>query len=580
MEEIRKVYNSKAAEADFSAERKRAEMALADITKRIPRNEPLLKRNLEKNAALTAWLLHKAAVTGLSGLEVIDGRFSLQDDIMWALHAFMTEEVWEKLRPLLKKYSAADFALAAYLAEPDAYTTVTPADSVIRLALDILAIRPGDRVADITCGFGAFLTAAALHEPQAEYTGYRSDGIMQGIATVRAELAEVNVRLVSDSVFVLQANGRLPRYSRLFSTYPFGPKERNVRFNARLLENLPEDVPAPSRETSMDWYVNLHLEQMLEEDGRAVVIMSNAGTWNDSDAQMREYFVAHGYIESVIELPPRLFAATPDACTMLVLSHGNRQVRLVNASEKFQEGRRVNEFGEAEIYEILDALQADGASSRTFSAEELGSRKFKLSLRMYQEEGDTVPFASVIRRITRGAPAGARERDAMETAEETGIHYLSTASIQDGLIDPDLPSLHTVPKGYERYFVENNNLILSKNGYPYKLAIASVQPGEQIIACGNLYIIELDEEKVNPFYLQAFLVSEQGSRLLKRISGGGSIPNISVSSLYEAQIPLPPLEEQDRIAARYQAVLQEIAEYRARLKEATEQARHIYDSEF
>ena len=46
------------------------------------------------------------------------------------------------------------------------------------------------------------------------------------------------------------------------------------------------------------------------------------------------------------------------------------------------------------------------------------------------------------------------------------------ANIQNGIIDDKLPYLSSIEPKYEKYCLKNNDLILSKNGYPYKVAVA------------------------------------------------------------------------------------------------------------
>ena len=159
------------------------------------------------------------------------------------------------------------------------------------------------------------------------------------------------------------------------------------------------------------------------------------------------------------------------------------------------------------------------------------------------------------------------------------MQYLMLANIQDGIIDDKLPYLSYIDSKYEKYCLKNNALILSKNGYPYKVAVASVKDGQRILANGNLYIIELDEEKANPYYIKAFLDSEHGHAILKNITVGAVIPNIGVDKLKKLEIPLPNMEEQERISQEYQATLDEIAIIKLRLKKAINKLHHIWDEE-
>ena len=120
---------------------------------------------------------------------------------------------------------------------------------------------------------------------------------------------------------------------------------------------------------------------------------------------------------------------------------------------------------------------------------------------------------------------------------------------------------------------------MSKNGYPYKVAIAEVHDGQKILANGNLYIIELDLDKVDPYYLKAFFESEQGIAVLKSITVGATIPNIGVDKLKKVEIPIPSLDEQRRIAEKYQTTLDEIAIYKLKMEKALSRLHHIFDEE-
>ncbi|WP_279159926.1 restriction endonuclease subunit S [Thomasclavelia cocleata] len=58
-----------------------------------------------------------------------------------------------------------------------------------------------------------------------------------------------------------------------------------------------------------------------------------------------------------------------------------------------------------------------------------------------------------------------------------------------------------------------------------------------------MFVIELGETKINPYYLQAFLSSDLGAMILKNIYISGAIPTITLDKLKRMIISLPPLEE-------------------------------------
>lgn len=118
----------------------------------------------------------------------------------------------------------------------------------------------------------------------------------------------------------------------------------------------------------------------------------------------------------------------------------------------------------------------------------------------------------------------------MASETPTDCQYLMLANIQRGQIDDNLPYIKGIQNNQRKYCLKDRALILSKNGTPFKIAVAKTRPGQTILANGNLYIIEIDEEKADPYFVKAFLESEKGAALLKSITVGATIPNIGVEA--------------------------------------------------
>ena len=189
---------------------------------------------------------------------------------------------------------------------------------------------------------------------------------------------------------------------------------------------------------------------------------------------------------------------------------------------------------------------------------------------------NAIVFGDVIKSISRGAPCTASQLDEMAAKGETNMRYLMLANINDGVIDDNLPYLANIEPKFEKYCLKNNSLIISKNGLPYKIVVASVKDGQKILASGNLYIIELDTTRVDPYYLKAFFDSEQGEAVLKSISVGAVVLNIGVESLKKIMVPILPLEKQQKIAQEYKAKLAEIADIKSRLAKELDSLHQIF----
>ena len=540
---------------------------------------------------LAAYLLYRVSTYnypfGFEYQQLLHTDFGLGEDISLAIAETLCKEEWERLLPLVGKYAPEVFALAALTcdlssASKMSCTEATP-KSIIKLAQKILNISPGDSVADLCCGYGSFLTDSAMIEPSAKYVGYEVNTNSKLIASIRGSLVDEKVEIILRDVFDLLEETSGKSFDKIFSNYPFKMPLRNLGNGPKLLKQLSVKIPGMAKATSSDWVFNALMCELLTKNGKAVGVMTNGSTWNGIDTPIRKYFVENGLIESVIALPSHMFGFTSIATSMIVFSHGNSAVRIVDASKICQNGRRYNEFSENDMETIISALYADNEYSKEISFEELRDNEYTLSLTRYLKDGisfdNAMPFENVIKSISRGAPCTAKQLDEMVSDRETNMQYLMLANIQNGIIDDKLPYLSHIDPKYEKYCLKNNDLILSKNGYPYKIAIADIKEGQKVLANGNLYIIELDQEKVDPFYLKAFLESEQGIAVLKSITVGATIPNIGVDKLRKVELPIPPLDVQKRIAEQYQAILDEIAIYKIKMEKAMNRLKHVFDEE-
>ena len=493
----------------------------------------------------------------------------------------------DKMIALLDSYPAEAFALALFIPFEDMmldFAAWSTPVSVSELAMAILDISNSDKVADICCGVGGFLISASEKVPEASYYGFDISPDCHVIASLRNELLGRNIDFSLINVFDLIFDGKEEKkFSRVFSNYPLGLSMRYLGDGKNLPERLEKKYPWVTKAISTDWIFNSMICDLLDEHGKAVVIMANGSLWNATDKLARKHFIDEGLIEAVIGMPRPILPYTNVPTSMIVFSRGNEHVRIIDASEWAQAGRRTNSFSHENVESIVEALSKDGKHSCLVPVEDLIDNDYKLNVERYLigqlhfENGK--PFSSVIKRITRGAPCNAKELDEMSSEVPTNIQYLMLANIKKGQIDPELPYLKALDSKYGKYCVKTNNLILSKNGFPYKVAIPTVEEGKQILANGNLYIVEVDEKKANPYYLKAFFESEEGIAALKSITVGTAQLNIGIEDLKNLEIPIPPLEEQNKVALKYLAKLDEIKILRMSLEKAEEELSNIFNEE-
>lgn len=92
--------------------------------------------------------------------------------------------------------------------------------------------------------------------------------------------------------------------------------------------------------------------------------------------------------------------------------------------------------------------------------------------------------------------------------------------------------------------VEVNDVIFTKTASVGKTALVKNLPQEATI---NPQLVLLKNIKCTPAYLAYVLQNDDFQHSIKKITGQGSVPNVSQSALAKILIPLPPLSVQHRI---------------------------------
>lgn len=449
-------------------------------------------------------------------------------------------------------------------------------ESVAKLATEILDIQ-NDKVADLCCGTGNFLMQVVERNAHTQYYGIEINTHCKEISAIRLQLISDNGLIEQGTVFEMDPD---QKFNKIFCDYPWNMKSYHI--SKEKLQEYEAIIPDMKKSSNADWFFILNALQHLEEDGRAVVVTSNGTTWNGGlSKNIREKFVKEGWIEAVIALPANLYQSISIPITMLVLSKGNKTVRMIDASSMASVGRRQNALTDETIESIVKMLCEDTDNAKSITIEEIAMQEYGINpsrfLKREQVVKDGVPFENLIVNITRGAQVKANELDEMVSEAPTDYQYLMLASIQDGIISDELPYLKTMDKKMEKYCIKNNSLVISKNGAPVKVAVATVEDGRRILANGNLYVIELDESKVNPYFVKAYLESENGAIALSRVTVGAVMPNIPVDGLKKILIPCPEMPVQDKIAEKYLAKIDEVKVLKYKLAKATAELKSIYE---
>ena len=268
--------------------------------------------------------------------------------------------------------------------------------------------------------------------------------------------------------------------------------------------------------------------------------------------------------------------------TMAVLSQGNEKIKLIDARGMFDAGRRTNTFSEKHIEEIKRLVKSEESQERCkiVTLADVERNNFSLDINRYIDSARTyknsVSLGEIAENISRGAGCRAAELDAITSQTATPYQYLMLGDIVDGFISDDLPYITEIPKGNNRYTLKKGDIIISKMASPTKVAIVE-EDYRTILASGNLYIIRLKNDTINPYFLKAYLESADGIAAISRICVGTAVPAIPVSELKQLQIPLLDKEKENEIVQKYMIAADEIKMLKRRLEKVKSSISSLFE---
>ena len=537
--------------------------------------------NKSRYSTILAYILYRAAkdkIKNLGSIELLENICDVDDSIKRELTYYFTE-----ISPILDRLKVYEFDaenLLAYLLFnndlEDILQEASTPRGILKLVAKILDGQENDSVLELCSGKGNFFVELTLLRENLKYTGIECNMAINFIANIRASLLDRDISLVLNDAMSYKAEKKV---DKLFANYPFLISIPDIEDIVKDFVDLPDNI----KRVSSDWIFNLKLVEQMKSGGRAVAIMTNGTTWNSTDRRIREYFVENGLIEATVLLPAKLLPGTSIATTLVIFSHGNTNIKMIDAGENFtKEGRR-NILSDNNISDILELLQKDGKNSITISINEIAENDYIINASRYLEKApeikDGVEIANIVKNITRGAQVKASYLDEYRANEPTPYKYIIISNISDGdVFFTDNQYLRDIQSNVKKFCIRNNSIVLTKTGSTdFKSAVIQVKEGTEILATGNMFILEIDETKANPYYVQALFDSNLGRALFKSIYVGSVIPTISLEKLRKLEIPLPSLEEQNIIGEKYKEELERMADLKEKLSTSREKLKRIYN---
>lgn len=466
------------------------------------------------------------------------------------------------------------------------YNISTP-KSINELAYQIFEKNNNNsEILDICSYTGNFLTYYAKRKNNYNFTGIEINTKSNIIAQEKMNALKVDNKLIENNVFAYKFT---KKYDKVFCNYPFG-----LKFNQSDLDLINKNhnelkYEFTGRISSCWAFVNSVINS-LSKDGKGIAVMNNAGLYKLPDAEYRKLLVDNGLIEAVISLPEKIFAPyTSIPVTLLVLSRNNKQIKFINAEKMILNKTTSRFMNELDVEEILKEYNANSNTSNTkiVNLEDVKNNNYSLYTSNYMEIEkieikNPMKLNTICKDIYRGYQVSSNEikqySENINGREEYQI--VNITNITDGNIDSDLTKIYPDTDKMDKYLLQDKDLLVSSKGTLSKFAVVEIKNNEKYIPSGNFTILRLDINIINPYYLKIFFESNKGTAIINSIKSGGILPAINLSQFKEINVPVPSIEEQNRIVNRYLAKTDEIKMIKNKLNKLEENLTDIANEEF
>ena len=512
--------------------------------------------------------------------------------------------VMDKLFYLLMEYTKEELKKCADILQdniifpPNIYN-IPSAKWINDLIVKIFKENKGDILLNLDSSSGRFLTIAHDSNIAKKYIGYTF--IYEEYITAKAyvyikEFDESNSYKTRISIYDqnFKDNLFLNKYDMIYTINPFGVRrglfhdDVNEMYHMLHLSTDDKYFKSHVERYSLSMLGIINGLQILSSNGILGALIPDGGLFNCTDKDIRKYLIEKNYLDTIIFLPGGIIPGTGVNCSLLIAKKNRdskKHIKMINARELYERKRRHLEFTEENIEQIFEWYKSDTVNENVIfvSKEEIAEQNYNFEFTIYIKRyilENATALGSVTENIFRGYQITAKELDEIVSLDknETQFYIVNVSDVQpEGYIVSNLQGIRSdVGDKLSKYYLEDGDLIITAKNSIVKTAVYKAEDNKKIILTGNLIAIRLDKNKCDPYYLQAFLNSEDGQNEIKSIQTGTTIKVINPKRLEEMMLPLKVIEDQKEIAALCKKTIQEIQDLKNTLYVKTESLGMIY----
>lgn len=450
---------------------------------------------------------------------------------------------------------------------------------IIDLVIHCLDIKEQDDVLDLCSGRGDFLVSLANQNLKLGGVEINRDNVL--ISKIRLSiLKDINFEIINGDALTHRFN---KKYDEIFCEFPLG-----LRVNEFILNQMEKNLFYTWRKPGLtaDWLFINKMVTILKNKGRAAIIVPDGLLFKSMDADYRRDLLVSGVVKEIIKLPSGVIPNSNISANLIVLSrhNENNEIKFIDASQEYIE----NKIGkrQLDVKAIIDLINGKNEDEDKVKIEKCNeicrTDDVILTVNAYvkkQQPNYINPhlLKEYIIDKYRGYQFTSKEQN--EIIDKNGNYELLTISdIEDGRISSNLLRINDNKSKYDRYLLKDGDVVISARGTKIKVAVAEIK-NRKIIPNGNLLVLRLNTKKINPYYLQAYLNSENGQLSLKQIQTGAIIMSINPSRIEQMKVSIIDKETQDIFVERYKRKLMELNIAQEHVKKLKYQIDNLFTNE-
>lgn len=454
-------------------------------------------------------------------------------------------------------------------------------EKMCNLFMDLLNIVPTDYFLDFGSNDASIVNTAKKYTNNLIYLKSRNDErtmIINEILNLKCEYLDIKNNFFSpiqcDKIVCFPEG-----FKRMFddSSIPSLVNRYVMKENNNFLYEYDDS-------NSYEWrFIDKVISSLKDENSKGIIIVKPRVLLNEKDKEIWRNIVLDGYINTIISLPSGSFGNSNLKTFLIIVSKNNRKVRFIKDEgflKRFNGKLLPDNLNTEMILNIYkDGPRYEYDNESLMDLDNLIPENVITIKEHLELKEDVIPI-SELADILVGTQYTLRNFQDKISSKKTGYQILTSSDIVDGLVNyKDLPYVN-VDEKYDKFIIHENDIIMTSKSTKIKTTVVESEPSNKVIVTGAMLIIRPIEHRLDPYFLKAYLDSNNGRALLSLIQKGGTaIINISVKDLKELRIDNIPYSLQHEIGREYYRRLFNLKRAIRRYEEAKKEVESYYDEQ-